>query len=107
MKEAELKQIDFKSQLKYCYEDIQPFLEKELNELRNQFIKLPNSASEEQKLACVQACVEALNELDEQEDLEGNIDTDEREILCDFIYQMGDIVGLDGETQYVDEWRDW
>jgi hypothetical protein len=47
-------------------------------------------------------CVERYNELDD-----GFICTIEREELCDILYQLGDYSGLDGEEDWVDEWRDW
>lgn len=107
MKIAELSTIDFTSQLKYCYEELQPLLEEVLDELRQDLMDLPDDASEAEKLACIEASVKALNEIDEDDQLEHGIDTDEREILCEFIYQMGEIVGLDSDTDYVDNWRDW
>jgi len=111
MKSEELNSIDFKSQLEDCYEDVQPYLEAELDKLRKRFIALPDNASEGDKLAAVQQCVEALNTLsntfDNDENIDGGIDTDEREILCENIYQMGIIVGLDADTDYVDVWREW
>jgi hypothetical protein len=47
-------------------------------------------------------CIEEFNELDE-----GFIGTIEREQLCDMLYDIGDLCGLDGEEEWVDEWRDW
>jgi len=103
----QLKKINFKSELKYCYEDLQPYLEKELNTLRRDFLKLPAKASKSRKLKCVERCVEAFNALEGSDAVENGIDTDEREILCDLIYRMGELVGLDSVTDYVDEWREW
>lgn len=111
MKSTELKSIDFKSKLEDCYEDVQPHLESELEKFRNRLIALAEDASDSEKLAVIQKCVESLNTLsntfDENEDIDGGIDTDEREILCEIIYEMGEIVGLDSNTDYVDEWREW
>jgi hypothetical protein len=47
-------------------------------------------------------CVERYNELDE-----GFICTIEREELCDILYEIGGYCGLDGEDDWVDEWREW
>lgn len=38
---------------------------------------------------------------------DSGIDTEEREGLCDALYKMGDALGLDSETEYIDKWRDW
>ncbi len=102
-----IKEIDFRSQLKYCYEDLQPFLEKELKKLRTDLLKLPAKAAESRKLKCVERCVKSLNALEDNDKVANRIDTDEREILCDLIYGMGDSVGLDSGTEYVDQWREW
>ena len=107
MKESELKAIDFKESLKICYEDIEPFLMKELNDLRDKLILLPDNSDEQTKLALFQATVENLNDLENNESLESGIDTEEREGLCDALYKMGNLIGLDESTDYIDNWRDW
>lgn len=111
MKSTELKSIDLKSKLEDCYEDVQPYLESELEQFRNRLIALAEDASDSEKLSVVQKCVESLSALsttfDEDEDIDGGIDTDEREILCEIIYEMGEIVGLDSNADYVDQWREW
>lgn len=107
MKELELKAIDFKESLQICYEDIEPFLMKELNDLRDKLILLPDNSDEQTKLALFQATVENLNDLENNESLENGIDTEEREGLCDALYKMGNLIGLDESTDYIDNWRDW
>jgi hypothetical protein len=47
-------------------------------------------------------CVEKFNRLDD-----GFICTIEREELCDILYEIGDMCGLNGGDDWVDEWRDW
>lgn len=107
MKANELNGIDFKDSLKYCYDDLQPVLAAELDKLRSSLIALPDDSSESEKLALFESCVMSLNAFEEDESLENRIDTDEREVLCELLYAMGDLVGLDAETNYVDAWRDW
>ncbi|HMP79596.1 MAG TPA: hypothetical protein PKD54_09105 [Pirellulaceae bacterium] len=111
IKSGELKAIDIKSQLADCYEEVQPFLGTELEKLRIGLIALPVDAAESAKLAVVQRCVESLNVLsnkfDENEDIDGGIDADERVLLCEIIYTLGDIVGLDASAEHVDHWRVW
>lgn len=107
MKELELKAIDFKESLQVCYEDIEPFLMKELNDLRDRLILLPDNSDEQTKLALFQATVENLNDLENNESLENGIDTEEREGLCDALYKMGNLIGLDESTDYIDNWRNW
>jgi len=107
MKESELKTIDFKESLQVCYEDIEPYLMKELNSLRDKLILLPDNSDEQTKLELFQATVENLNDLENNETLESGIDTEEREGLCDALYKMGNIIGLDESTEYLDNWRDW
>jgi len=107
MKELELKAIDFKESLKVCYEDIEPFLMKELNNLRDKLILLPGDSDIETKMSLFQQAVENLNNLEDNEEIESSIDTEEREGLCDALYKMGNIIGLDESTEYIDNWRDW
>lgn len=107
MKELELKTIDFKESLQICYEDIEPFLMKELNDLRDKLILLPDNSDEQTKLTLFQKAVENLNDLENNESLENGIDTEEREGLCDALYKMGNIIGLDESTDYIDNWRNW
>jgi len=48
-----------------------------------------------------------LNKIDQDDNIDSGIDTEEREGLCEALYKMGSIVGLDEETEYLDNWRDW
>lgn len=47
-------------------------------------------------------CIENFNDLDT-----GFICTIEREELCDLLYEIGNLCGLDSEEDWVDQWRDW
>ena len=107
MKEAELKQIDFKKSLPVVYEDLEPYLMEELNKLRDKLISLPDNADSKTILSLFEESVLALNAIDENNSIESTIDTEEREGLCDALYKMGDIVGLDSESEYIDDWREW
>jgi Domain of unknown function (DUF4844) len=107
MHAAALKAIDFKDSLVVCYPDIEPLLLKELNTLRDQLILLHDNTPTKQILLLFQQCVEKLNEIDDDDTLASGIDTEEREGLCDALYRMGDIVGLDSESEYIDNWREW
>ncbi len=107
MKHTELTQIEFKQSLPVVYEDLEPFLMKELDALRNKLIALPENAEQEIILSLFEQCVISLNKLEENEDIESTIDTEEREGLCDALYKMGTILGLDETTNYIDDWREW
>ena len=107
MQEVALRAINFKDSLVVCYEDIEPLLMKELNTLRDKLIALPDDTGEEVLLGLFQECVESLNDIGNDDSLESGIDTEEREGLCDALYKMGDIVGLDSESEYIDDWREW
>jgi hypothetical protein len=56
-------------------------------------------------LGVLRRCVERFNELDEAD--EPFICTIEREELCDILYEIGDLCGLESGDEWVDEWRDW
>lgn len=107
MQEKVLKAINFKESLVVCYEDIEPILMKELNDLRNKLIALSENTDPAIIMSLFQECVEKLNDTANDESLDSGIDTEEREGLCDALYKMGDVVGLDSETEYIDKWRDW
>ena len=107
MQETALKAINFKDSLVICYEEIEPILMKELNNLRDKLIALPEITDTEIIMSLFQECVEILNDIANDESLDSSIDTEEREGLCDALYKMGDIVGLDSKSEYIDNWRDW
>lgn len=107
MKTAELNKLNFKDFLEVCYEDIEPHLLKELNRVRTALIALPENTPEAELLSIFEVSVNKLNKIDEDESIESNIDTEEREGLCSALYRMGTIVGLDEDTDYLDNWRDW
>ena len=68
-------------------------------------ITLGPEASKEAALGVLRRCVEQFNELDEAD--EPFIFTIEREALCDVLYEIGDLCGLDSRDEWVDQWRDW
>lgn len=65
-------------------------------------IALGEDGTEEDATEVLQQCVERYNDLDE-----GFITTLEREELCELLYQIGDLCGMDEEEEWVDEWREW
>lgn len=81
-----------------------------MDQLLQQLSDLGVDAAEADKLAAMQQAVEALNDLNEQ--IDGLIETGEREDLCELLNHICSAVGLDW-TQYGDgegpasEWRDW
>lgn len=75
--------------------------------LLDELIRLPEDATETERLHAFERCVERLNEMDESEDLLYGIDTIEREEFCEQLYVIGEIVGLDPESEFVDDWREW
>lgn len=80
-----------------------------LDRLIEALIQLGEEAGESEKLRHFEACVTALNELDERE---GIIETGEREDLCELIDIIGTEAGIDpnkfGDGDGIaSEWRDW
>jgi hypothetical protein len=107
MQETALSAINFKDSLVVCYADIEPALMEVLNTLRSKLIGLPDDTDTETVMSLFEESVEKLNDIANDESLVSGIDTEEREGLCDALYRMGDIVGLESETGYIDNWRDW
>ena len=107
MKKLELQKIDFKQSLPVVYEDLEPILIAELNLLRDKLIALPENTESSEILNLFENCVLLLNKIEDNDDIESTIDTEEREGLCDALYKMGTIVGLDEKTEYIDNWREW
>jgi hypothetical protein len=68
-------------------------------------ISLGPEASGEAALESLRRCVERFNELDEA--VGPFIFTIEREELCDLLYEIGGLCGLDSGDEWVDKWRDW
>ncbi|MBX2841155.1 MAG: hypothetical protein KTR26_05260 [Flammeovirgaceae bacterium] len=107
MKKSELSKLNFKSFLQVCYLEIEPHLLGELERLRDEIITLPESSSENTLLSLFEKSINNLNKIDEDNSIDARIDTEEREGLCRALYTMGEIVGLDVSTDFVDNWRDW
>lgn len=107
MKKLELQEIDFKQSLPIVYEDLEPILMAELNALRDKLMALPENTESSEILNLFENCVLSLNKIDDNDAIESTIDTEEREGLCDALYKMGTIVGLDETTEYIDNWRAW
>lgn len=107
MKKLELQKIDFKQSLPVVYEDLESILIAELNLLRDKLIALPENTESSEILNLFENCVLLLNKIGDNDDIESTIDTEEREGLCDALYKMGTIVGLDEKTEYIDNWREW
>lgn len=107
MKAAELQAVDLNQLMACSHDEYRHVLIAELERLRSALIALPEDSSEAEILSCFERCVCALNDVDGDEELDICIDTVDREQLCEALYTMGDVVGLDADTEYVDEWRDW
>lgn len=107
MKKLELQEIDFKQSLPVVYEDLEPILMAELNALRDKLRTLPENTERSEILNLFEDCVLSLNKIEDNDAIESTIDTEEREGLCDALYKMGTIVGLDETTEYIDNWREW
>lgn len=75
---------------------------KNLADTVDALIALGPKADVEDATEVLRRCIERYNELDD-----GFICTIEREELCDILYEIGDLCGLDSEDDWVDEWRDW
>lgn len=93
--------------LKYGDEEVIAAAKPIFEALIDDLMQLPENASEAERLLVFERCVECLNELDDSEDLSHGIDTIEREEFCEQLYEIGDIVGLDSATDFVDDWREW
>ncbi|WP_413513579.1 hypothetical protein [Myroides odoratus] len=107
MKKLALQKIDFKQSLPVVYEDLEPILMAELNALRDKLIALPENTESSEILNLFENCVLLLNQIEDNDAIESYIDTEEREGLCDALYKMGTIVGLDETEKYIDNWREW
>ncbi|MCP1997399.1 hypothetical protein [Flavobacterium sp. HSC-61S13] len=107
MKKLELQEIDFKQSLPVVYEDLEPIIMAELNALRDKLRTLPENTESSEILNLFENCVLSLNKIEDNDAIESTIDTEEREGLCDALYKMGTIVGLDETTEYIDNWREW
>jgi hypothetical protein len=68
-------------------------------------IALGPEASRQAALGVLRRCVEWFNELDKAD--KPFIWTMEREELCDILYEIGGLCGLDSGDEWVDQWRDW
>ncbi len=107
MKKDELSKLEFQKFLPVVYEDLEPHLLAELSRLRKELILLPEDTSEKKLLFLFEKSVINFNKIDMDEAIESNIDTDEREGLCEVLSHMGWIVGLDKDGEYLDDWREW
>lgn len=107
MKKDELNKLNFKDFLPIVYEEIEPYLIKELNRLRVELISLPINSSTQEILSKFENSVNNLNQINRNERIENRIDTEEREGLCEALCTLGRIVGLEEDTEYLDEWREW
>lgn len=63
------------------------------------------AGNKDEILIAVKESVEKYNELNDKND--GFIDTDEREILAGLINRGAELAGLDGDTDYTEDWRSW
>ncbi|WPN57896.1 hypothetical protein [Pseudomonas sp. P9_31] len=73
-----------------------------LNNLIQNLIALPDTSDQNSILEVFKNSILSIN------DSELEIETVERESLLDAIYSIGEIVGLDPQTEFAEEWRgDW
>ncbi|MFK7972443.1 MAG: hypothetical protein AB8F95_18885 [Bacteroidia bacterium] len=107
MNAERLKMLNVKDFLPIVYEDIEPYLIAELNRLKEELINLPEETSKKELLSKFETSVNNLNQIDADDSTYSGIDTEEREGLCEGLYKMGTIVGLDEASEYLDEWREW
>ncbi|MFK7933348.1 MAG: hypothetical protein AB8G22_07550 [Saprospiraceae bacterium] len=107
MKAKMLNQVVFKKFLPVVYEDLEPHLLAELERLRNELIELPEDTTKEIILESFKNAVYRFNDIDNDENIESTIDTEEREGLCEVLSHMGAVLGLDEDGEYLDEWREW
>lgn len=107
MKKNELTPLAFKNFLPICYEDLEPHLIAELNRLREELILLPDDTSEKIRLSIFEKSVNNFNQIEQEKNIKSTIDTSEREGLCEALYKMGEIIGLNKEDDYLDDWREW
>ena len=70
--------------------------------LADQLEELKADATLEQRLSAFERAIEAINIYADE------IETVEREAILECIYDMGEIVGIDRDSQFAEEWRgDW
>ena len=107
MKQQELTAYRETTYLKYSYEEVIAAAKPIFKALIDALIQLPEDAAESDRLWVFERCVEHLNEMDERADLSHGIDTIEREEFCEQLYVIGELVGLDPASEFVDDWREW
>ncbi|NNJ26501.1 hypothetical protein [Alienimonas chondri] len=111
MNAAELNAVDVEAPFAHSYPTLRPHLVRIVQGLRDDLIALPSDSDEDVILQQFATRIEELNVLDEnagdQHAGVEDIDTLEREALCDALYALGGAVGLDESTDYVDDYRDW
>lgn len=79
--------------------------EKALHTFARDLEKLGNGAPQQSIMECVEAVVVTFNEIDEKYSF---IETIEREELCEYIYIVAKMAGLDVDgNDITEEWRDW
>jgi hypothetical protein len=67
-------------------------------------IQLGPRASERERMAILQQCIESFNELDAEMQF---IETDEREDICEEFETIVHACGLGTHEDLADRWRDW
>ena len=79
-------------------EKIRPAFINLIDQLRN----LDASATDGERFAAFEDAFEIINRYEDE------IETVERESILEAIYDIGEIVGLDRQTEFAEEWRgDW
>lgn len=83
-------------------EDLVKKINPTFTKLVQDLILLPEEASRSEILECFRNCITSINGFEDE------IETIERESILDIIYALGEIVGLDSDSEYAEEWRgDW
>jgi hypothetical protein len=69
-----------------------------------ELLELGSRASEKERMAVLQRCIESFNELDSEMQF---IETVEREDICEEFEAIVHACGLGGQKDLADRWRDW
>jgi Leucine-rich repeat (LRR) protein len=88
------------------YEDVMKAAKPVFHRLLKSLIDLPENASELQRRELLHTCIEELNEVNDDENLENGIDTDEREYFCSLIEEIAGLAGLENVDDIIAQ-RDW
>ncbi|HRH96853.1 MAG TPA: hypothetical protein PLB55_13005, partial [Prosthecobacter sp.] len=88
------------------YEDVMAAAKPAFSSLLKDLIALPTDVAKEARLDLFHACMVDLNEVNNDEDLDQGIDTEECDFFCGLLEQIAHMAGLDNIDDVLAQ-RDW